>query len=376
MEQKFEYFAFISYNSKDQKWGMRVQKKLEHYRMPTTLCNKYGWKRTPLRPVFFAPTDIQPGGLTEELKERLRKSRNLIVICSPNSARSKWVGTEIEYFHQLGRTKHIYFFIVDGVPHSGNEDTECYNPIVKELGLPEILGVNIHEKVYRWPWLNKERAYVQLITKLLGVEYDSVWQRHKRSLIGQVVAWVIGCIAVVAALIGVWIGNQPMDVKVSLQEKSIHNSLLPSMKDAVVSITLGEEKKTDTVATLNDVAEFLQVPSQYLDKDVRVTFQCNDYLPVDTIMKLTKNCVINVYRDASVYGDVCFQLWDINKGRYVSDCGVTVDGFSARSDSQGRVSMKIPLDRQKQKYHITAERPLEDSTLAMPYGKNCAIRTK
>ena len=122
-----------------------------------------------MKPVFFAPTDIQPGDLTEELKERLKASRNLIVVCSPNSARSEWVGKEIAFFHQLGRTQQIQFFIVNGIPHSGNPETECFNPIVNELGLPEILGANIHEKIHRWPWLNKERAYVQLITKLLGV---------------------------------------------------------------------------------------------------------------------------------------------------------------------------------------------------------------
>jgi len=54
--------------------------------MPATLCGERGWKRRPMDPVFFAPTDIQPGGLTAELQERLRASRNLIVLCSPRSA--------------------------------------------------------------------------------------------------------------------------------------------------------------------------------------------------------------------------------------------------------------------------------------------------
>ena len=172
-EQEFKYYAFISYNQKDTEWGKRVQRKLEHYRMPATLCSERGWKRKPINPVFFAPTDIQPGGLTEELQERLRASRNLIVICSPNSARSEWVGKEIEYFHSLGRTENIHFFIVDGIPHSGDPETECFNPVIEKLNLPEILGANVNEKVHRWAWLNKERAYVQLVSKLLGVEFDT-----------------------------------------------------------------------------------------------------------------------------------------------------------------------------------------------------------
>lgn len=146
MTTQFKYFAFISYNSKDTAWGKKLQKKLEHYRMPSTLCSEHGWERTPIKPVFFAPTDIQPGGLTEELQEGLRASKNLIVICSPNSAKSEWVGKEIEFFHSLGRIKNIHFFIVEGTPHSGNPDTECFNPVIDQLGLPEILGANIHEK--------------------------------------------------------------------------------------------------------------------------------------------------------------------------------------------------------------------------------------
>ena len=66
-EQQFKYVAFISYSSKDTEWGKRVQHKLEHYRMPSTMCREHGWNRKPINPVFFAPTDIQPGGLTEEL---------------------------------------------------------------------------------------------------------------------------------------------------------------------------------------------------------------------------------------------------------------------------------------------------------------------
>ena len=259
MEQEYKYYAFISYNKKDTEWGKRVQRKLEHYRMPATMCSEKGWKRKPINPVFFAPTDIQPGGLTEELQERLRASRNLIVICSPNSAQSEWVGKEIEYFHSLGRTENIHFFIVDGSPNSGNPDTECFNPVIKKLDLPEILGANVNEKIYRWPWLNKDRAYVQLVSKLLGVEFDTIWKRHKRLLIRRAIAWTLGAILVVGAIVGVWLANQPFDAKVGLNEVSTSNQQLPPLKDAIVSITLDNETKTDTITTMDSHALFANI---------------------------------------------------------------------------------------------------------------------
>ena len=293
-KQQFKYFAFISYNSKDTEWGKKVQKKLEHYRMPATLCSEHGWERKPISPIFFAPTDIQPGGLTEELQDRLRASRNLIVICSPNSAKSEWVGREIEFFHQLGRTKQIHFFIVEGTPHSGNPETECFNPIVNTLGMPEILGANIHEKIYRWPWMNKERAYVQLISKLLGVEFDAIWQRHKRLLIQKIITWAIVSIAVVASLIGVWITNQPVDVEMRLKEVSVHNDQLPPLQNAIITITLDNETKTDTLNNIDNSIVFTNIPHRFIGKEVRVTATCRDYLDVDTTITLSKEVVLNI----------------------------------------------------------------------------------
>ena len=376
MEQQFKYFAFISYNSKDTEWGKRVQKKLEHYRMPATLCSEHGWERTPIKPVFFAPTDIQPGGLTEELQVRLRASRNLIVICSPNSAQSEWVGKEIEFFHQLGRTKQIHFFIVDGTPHSDNPDTECFNPIVNTLGLPEILGANIHEKIYRWPWMNKERAYVQLVSKLLGVEFDTIWQRHKRLLIQKIILWAIGVLAVIAALVGVWLTSQPVDVKVQLNEASAHNSKLPPLKDAVVTIMLDNETKTDTIHTMNAATLFKNIPHNCLGKEAKVSISCKDFLPVDTTVLLTKEIVLNIYRDPKVYGNVHFRLWNPYREVAATNTEVEIAGQHVASDKDGHVSLFVPLEFQQPYYIVKSSLTFENDTIHMPCGEDDAILVK
>lgn len=300
----YKYYAFISYNSKDTKWGKRLQWKLEHYRMPATVCSERGWERKPINPVFFAPTDIQPGGLTDELKSRLRASKNLIVICSPNSAKSEWVGKEIEYFHELGRDENIHFFIVDGIPNSVDPSTECFNPVMKELGLPEILGANIHEKIYQWSWLNRERAYVQLISKLLGVEFDSIWKRHRRQLIAKTIVWSIGVFAVITAMALIWKNNQPFDTIVRLEESTVHNPNLPPMHDAIVTLQLDGETKTDTISLEGETAGFVNIPHKYLGKDVRITFSCQDFIPLDTMVALNKDVILRISRDPSLYGNI------------------------------------------------------------------------
>lgn len=376
MNNSFKYFAFISYNTKDTAWGKKLQKKLEHYRMPATLCSEHGWERTPISPVFFAPTDIQPGGLSEELRERLKASKNLIVICSPNSAQSEWVGKEIEFFHSLGRTKNIHFFIVEGTPHSGDPATECFNPVIDKLGLPEILGANINEKIYRRPWLNKERAYVQLISKLLGVEFDAIWQRHKRLIARKIIAWSIGSLAVIGALIGVWRANQPFDAEMRLEEASVHNEQLPPLKNAVVTITLDNETKTDTVDALNETLTFTNIPHRFLNQPVQVSVTCRDFLSLDTTLTLTSSNTLQLYRNPLVYGDIHFQLWNPNQEEYVNNASVIIAEMTAYSDENGRVSLFVPLENQQKAYPITCSVPLISDTVFMPCGENDVVLVK
>ena len=375
-QTSYKYFAFISYNAKDTEWGKKLQKKLEHYKLPATLCNEHGWERHPIKPVFFAPTDIQPGGLTAELQERLKAARHLIVICSPNSAKSQWVGKEIEFFHSLGRTQNIHFFIVDGTPNSGNPETECFNPVVKELGLPEILGANIHEKIYRWPWLNRERAYVQLISKLLGVEFDAIWQRHKRQLIRKAVAWTVGAIAVLCALAFVWRANQPVDVALRLNEASVHNDHLPPLQNAVVTMQLENETKIDTVLSFDSPLVFSNIPNRFMGAQVHLTVSCNNFIPVDTIMALTPGMTVDLRRDPTVYGNVRFRFWNPDEETTAPNAPVRLAGVEAVADAEGYVSMFIPLERQQRYYIVETALPLANDTLHMPCGGSEMIELK
>lgn len=376
MEQQFKYFAFISYSSHDTKWGKRLHKKLESYSIPSTLCKKHGWKRKPLNPIFFAPYEIQPGTLSEELKDRLRESRHLIVICSPYSAQSYWVGLEIEFFHQLGRTKDIHFFIIDGVPNSGDKTTECFNNKIKELGIPEILGANIREKVYRWSWLNRERAYVQIVTKLLGVEFDSIWQRHKRMLWQKIILWIIGLTAVLAALTGTWLTNRPVDVKVSLNEVSVHNNNLPPLHNAVITLMLDNERKTDTLHTMDNTTTFTNIPANMLGKKVRVLFVCEDWCTTDTTLELSKNIALNISRDINAFGHVRFTLYN-SQVTPIAGKTINISGVKATSNAQGVVDAVIPFEKQNIIYNLaSSEVSLADTIIDAKCGDSDAVFTK
>lgn len=373
MADSFKYVAFISYNSRDTEWGKRLQYKLEHYRLPTARRGDKGSKRTPLRPVFFAATDIQPGGLSKELQARLAASQNLIVICSPNSAKSEWVGREIAFFHKLGRAEHIHFFIVDGKPNSGDPATECFNPVVNKLGFPETLGVNIHEKIYRWPLLNRERAYMQLISKLLGVEFDSIWQRHKRQLTVRTLLYSLLAIAVAAAIFCIRATSQSVDIAVSLAETSAPNGNLPPLQNAVVTLTLDNEAKSDTIRTLQSQAVFKNVPHRFLGNPVHISFVCPDYCPTDTTITLARELSLNVRRDPGVYGNVRFRLYDLAAEEGVPGIVLSINGLETVSDEDGYVSLDVPLGYQSRSYTIDSPIPLSNSVITMPCGDSDVV---
>lgn len=373
MKEQFKYFAFISYSTHDTDWGKRLQRKLEGYRMPATLCRERGWERKPMKPVFFAPSDIQPGGKVRELQERLRRSRYLIVLCSPHSARSQWVGMEIAFFHSLGRTDNIHFFIIDGVPNSDDPETECFNPVVEALGIPEILGVNIHERIFRWSWQNRERAYVQLITKLLGLEFDRLWKRHQRQLRQRMAAWAVGTLTVLVAVVGVWVGSRPVDVVVALNETTVHNDKLPPMREAVVTMEVGHEVRTCTVRCEDGRAVFAHIPRHFMHRQVRLTVSSRDWQPIDTTVVLAPKMTMPMARNAHAYGDVSFRLWSTGRDEGVPHTPVCVAGLHAVSDAAGYVRMFIPLERQCSVYHVLCALPLESTRLAMPTTESTAL---
>lgn len=375
MEKQKKYFAFISYSSHDQVWGERLQRKLEHYRMPATLCSERGWMRNPMDPVFFAPTDIQPGGLTEELQERLRSSQHLIVICSPHSAQSEWVGMEIEYFHSLGRTKNIHLFIVDGKPNSGDPETECFNSVFQRLGLPEILGANIHEPIFRSARLNRERAYVQLISKLLDVEFDSIWQRHRRIMRQKAAAWVVGSIAVLSVLFLVWRNSQPVDIAITISEASEHNDQLPPLTDAVVTLYLPNETKTDTLRSFDGKIIFSNIPHNLLNQTAHITIACACFMPIDTSVVLQRTIELGMHRDPHVYGDIRVLLWNSEKEIKYPGSEVSFEDQRVIADDSGYLKTFFPLNKQRSEYRIHSDQlSLIDSVFTMPQSPDAVIQ--
>ena len=196
-----EYFAFISYQRKDEDWAKWLADQLEHYHLPLTLNGRDDLPKD-LRPIFRDIDELAAGNLPQQIHRALINSKNLIVVCSPNAAKSPWVNKEVETFIGLGKLESIFPFIIDGVAFSKNEDEECLPAALLKLSEDkERLGVNIREykdgpkrlcKDCPLPKDDRDKnqgnindkgrdaAVVKIIAGMLGLGFDTLWQRYER----------------------------------------------------------------------------------------------------------------------------------------------------------------------------------------------------
>lgn len=391
--ESYKYFAFISYKSDDLKEAWSLKKKLDGYKLPTLLCKQYNKDRKPTNEAFLDKTNIQPGDLTQELKDNLDNSHYLIVVCSPRSAKSEYVTAEIEHFTRNGRENEMFLFIIESDP--ANIEAS-FNPAIKEAEKRwskrdgekrEILGVNIKEKdvdkmffIYRWPvvgaWLQRERAYMQLISRLLNLEFEQLWSYQRIRLVERIIAWLVGLIIVFGTISYTAYINKDVDITTRLKETSFHNEQLPPLKDAVVTILFDNKTEVDTIHSLETGCVFTNVPHRYLNKEVRVKIFCQDFMDVDTVVVLTKDMVLNIQRNPSTYGDVHFRLWDPDREEAVTNAEMEIAAQKVRPDNNGHVSLFIPLEKQRTKYLVKSSMTLEKDTIYLPCGPDDVILTK
>jgi tetratricopeptide (TPR) repeat protein len=177
------YSAFISYNHRDRRRAAWLHRALETYRIPPRMRGRQGalgplGDRLP--PVFRDREELATSSdLARSVREALAQSGALIVICSPNGARSEWVNEEIRTFTALGRRDRISCLIVEGVPHAASTPgvdpaLECLPPALFDDGAHEPLAADLRPGE-DGPHLAK----LKLLAGVLGVGFDELRQREQ-----------------------------------------------------------------------------------------------------------------------------------------------------------------------------------------------------
>lgn len=249
-DELLKRYAFISYNHRDIKTARWLHKKLESYKLPNEIHNEFEDTKY-LRPVFRDQADINTGVLNDVLKEELKTSKYLIVICSPNSSKSKWVSNEVKYFVEWGRMDRIIPFIIDGTPYAGGSE-ECFPEFllnyISENPEKEILGVNAHE-------VGKEKALIRVASRMLGIEFDVLWKRHEREKRRK---RIINFVLSIIILCAIYLFAMPISLDIEIKDEA---HALPPIEQATITVDGNEHTfhSLDTIITFNSIPGYKRI---------------------------------------------------------------------------------------------------------------------
>ena len=208
MGDQYKYRAFISYSHADEKWAAWLHKALETYKVPKHVVGKAtdcGAVPARISPIFRDREELATSTeLGDVLTEALTQSSCLIVVCSPNAAKSRWTNEEILTFKRLGRQDRIFCLIIDGEPGASQStetaDQECFPPgLLYQMGpdgeLTDIPSEPIAADA-RPGKDNKPNAKLKLIAGMIGVGFDELkqreLQRRQRRMMAITVAAAVG----------------------------------------------------------------------------------------------------------------------------------------------------------------------------------------
>ena len=252
------YIAFISYRHLplDMWTAKHIHRRIEHYVIPKEL-RKNGQKKIGY---VFRDQDELPisSNLNANIQEALDRSEFLIVICTPETVKSRWVLGEIDYFLKHHARDHILAVLADGTPETSFPPQLTEGPS-SEDGSPmeriEPLAANIvadgkakREKLFLTESL-------RILAALIGCPYDALYRREIRYRRRRTVAAVSTVFAVAAAFIGLLL-NRNAQIRNQLTQTQINESL------ALASLSQTEYRNGDFQASLRYAMDALPQPEE------------------------------------------------------------------------------------------------------------------
>ncbi|MBQ6453449.1 MAG: toll/interleukin-1 receptor domain-containing protein [Coriobacteriales bacterium] len=217
IENERNYIAFISYRHRplDMEVAKRLHKRIEHFIIPKDL-RKDGQKKLGL---VFRDQDELPisSNLSANIEEALDRSQFLIVVCTPETPKSKWVEREISYFLEHHDRDHVLAVLADGLPETS------FPPQLMEGGI-EPLAANILADNDRKRWKLFRVESLRILASLVGCPFDALYRREQRyrRRRSAILLAIVGL--VVAAFIGMLI-NRNMQIKAQLEQSQRNESL-------------------------------------------------------------------------------------------------------------------------------------------------------
>jgi tetratricopeptide (TPR) repeat protein len=246
------YRAFISYSHADAVAASWLHRKLEGWRVPRRMRVDNPALPDKLAPVFRDREELGSAGeLGPQIQGALEDSEALIVLCSPDAARSPWVDKEVRAFRASGRGERVFALIVAGEPHSGDE-RECFPPSLRES---EPLAADL-----RAGKDGKELALLKLIAGLLGVPLDALRQREARRRHQRMLA--VTSLALVVMLVTSFLAVQASIARQAAERRQKQAEALVGFMLGDLNDKLSEVSRLDILEGVHDhaMAYFKSLP--------------------------------------------------------------------------------------------------------------------
>lgn len=170
--------AFISYSRLDFDIAVDLQRKLEKYPYPHDMVDEENRPEDPrfVRKVFLDITDlpVKTESFSKDIKNNLKNSKYLIVICSENSLQSDYVKKEIDYFLEThdNNSDLIVAIYVDNIM-SG------FHPVIDKIVATRNCPIYVTGKGDAGA-AGRKYCFYHLLEFLLKVDFDKLYNRYER----------------------------------------------------------------------------------------------------------------------------------------------------------------------------------------------------
>lgn len=357
-------YAFISYQRDDANAARMLSLRMKCYHLPNHVTNEFVDSRR-LIPVWRDREKLTAGELTPMIKKALDESKYLIVFCTPNSVgKTTWVNKEVDYFLSTHDLKYVvpyvppqkenvnYYFVpalrkaIDAKREEINDPD--YDIISIDHGKEELeLGLypRLFPKLFR-----NEKSYVRVIARVLELEFDSLWDEHKRFLrrLIRIVAAIVLLFLLLLAYFGLTI-SAPVTIR-----DAFPNDSLPQARDIVVRVGDAEYPLQSLDTTVN----LIDIPGKFRFRELPISVEATYYQPLHTTLSMGKG-FLNTYK-LDMIRDSTFAIFH---GKVTDSEGTAIDGADvvighkkATTDERGEFRIVFDIDEQSQTKHLHIEK--------------------
>lgn len=193
------FSAFISYRHGDidSRAAQELQKQLEHFRAPKGISAE----RKPFKRCYLDDGELSGGyDYAKQLREALKNSEWLIVVCSPGTKDSRWVNEEIDIFLEYHDRSRVLALLTGGEPE------QSFPPrLLEETPAGDLLiAADCRGDDLRQILKNiRGDALLRLAAPMLSTTFDGLKQRNRIYRLRRVAA-AGAAVAVLAVSFGVY----------------------------------------------------------------------------------------------------------------------------------------------------------------------------